>query len=158
MGTTAGRALFLAPDNGGPNPGQAVGRYRSAFDVALCPARGVAYLPSVISPRSSTGRRAALCSLGPATTSDAAGDLADGRRDTCRARRTMGGAVAGPRVIGCHVARAASAGPTTAHDALREVSPIPHAAGTVGMEWRLCFTATALGTIASLGGSVVARA
>jgi hypothetical protein len=48
LGTTAGRALLLASDNGGPNPSQAVGRYRSAFDVALCPSRGVAYLPGVI--------------------------------------------------------------------------------------------------------------
>ena len=158
VGTTAGCTLFLVPPDGGPNPGQAVGGHRSAFNVTLCPSRGVAYLLGLISPRSSTSRCAALCSLGPATTSDAAGFLADGRRDARRARRTMGGPVTGPGVAGCHVARSAPSSSTTAPDALREVSLIPHATGTVEMEWRLCFAATALGTINSLGGSVVARA
>lgn len=119
LGTAASHALFLASRNAGLNPGQVVDGHRHALNVALCPSRGVAYVPGVVSPRPSTGRRATLRPLGPATTSHAARVLADGRRDAPRARRTMGCPATGPGVAGCFLVCPAPSSPQTVPDALR---------------------------------------
>jgi hypothetical protein len=52
-----------------PNTDQVLVGHLSTPNVAICPFRGMAYPPSIISPGQLRGRTATLCSLGPAAAS-----------------------------------------------------------------------------------------